>query len=155
MLCVPRLTCNSKTHPKLPVMCSQDNPHQLLFLVSPLLSPSTTTPTTFPKDQCQGLQREQSVNLNPKGSLWSSGSADIQPLPRAQKLNTRTLQCSQTARGTKVPLWYPFEAHDLRIHPGGVDHQDEYQDTTNIHKCTETTAAKLGQGLNDQSASET
>lgn len=48
-----------------------------------------------------------------------------------------------------------FEAHDLRIHPGGIDHQDEYQDTTNVPKCTEITAARPGQGLNDPSASGT
>lgn len=99
--------------------------------------------------------------LKPKGIPPVMGRAASPRLCRhsatAQSTETKPdiLQCSQTARGTRVPLWYPFEAHDLRIHAGGIDHQDEYQDTTNVPKCTEITAARPGQGLNDPSTSGT
>lgn len=67
---------------------------------------------------------------------WHSATA------QSTEMKPNIPQWYQAAKGTKVPLWYPFV---LRIHPC-VDHHDEHQDTTNVHqKCTEISAAQPGQ----------
>lgn len=65
------------------------------------------------------------------------GSADIQPLLRAHQLNPMFCSATRQQEEPRCHCGIPFEARVLR---GGVDHKDQYQDTTNVHpKCTEVT----------------
>ncbi|KAJ7427374.1 Claudin-16 [Willisornis vidua] len=52
-----------------------------------------------------------------------------------------------TARGTKVSSWCPFEASGLRIHLGGVDHQGEHQDTTQVYTKHRDQCSKAWTGM--------
>lgn len=89
------------------------------------LSPATAPgqPQQPPSHSTNAKGSKESNHLKPKGISLLMGRAASTRLcwhsatAQGTEMKPSIPQCYQAAKGTKVPLWYPLEAHALRIHP--------------------------------------